>query len=104
MLRITWPTIHGKDILNESMTKFVQKGIKEACEIHNWELKELNVGSNFVSVLVNIPLSEPAEKVVKELKRYSSYYLSQEFPNLRKKLGAFWLKDFFVKTVAEGRE
>ena len=110
---------YRKRVLRGPIAARLAELIAQACEVHGWGLRELNVQQDHVHLLVQIGPSESVPGVAKRLKGGTSRALRSEFPELEEFLcsatvsvgrelslwGAnFWARGFFAETVGKVEE
>jgi putative transposase len=93
-------------VLTEAIALHLKKCIEDCCIVHDWSLVELNIQSDHVHLLLQIPPSVSLSNVVKLLKGGSSRSLQLEFPSLEEFFwkSRFWGEGFFAETVGAVEE
>ena len=94
---LVWIPKRRKRVLVGDVEKRLRQIIWEVCQEKDWVVIDLEIMSDHVHLLVNVPPNVAAHEVVKALKGRSSRYLRQEFPHLLK-LPSLWTHSYFVST------
>ena len=78
----------------------------QACEMNDWEIRELNIQRDHVHILLQINPRDSLSKVVQILKGGSSYVIRKEYPDLEEFLwgDSFWGDGFFAETIGTKNE
>ena len=63
------------------------------------EIIEMEIMSDHVHLLAEIPPVIEVGRIIGRLKGYTSHYLRKEFPELTRKLPCLWTNSYFVSTV-----
>lgn len=95
---LVWIPKRRKRVLVGDVEKRLRQIIWEVCQEKDWVVIDLEIMSDHVHLLVNVPPNVAAHEVVKALKGRSSRYLRQEFPHLLK-LPSLWTHSYFVSTT-----
>lgn len=93
-------------MLRGNIAKRVKELFRQACEVNEWSLEELNVMDDHVHMLIQIRPRESVSKVVQLLKGGSSRVLRAETPGLEEFLwgDSFWADGYFAETVGKTNE
>lgn len=94
---LVWIPKRRKKVLVGDVEKRLRQIIWETCQERDWVVIALEIMSDHVHLLVNVPPNVAAHEVVKAIKGRSSRYLRQEFPQLLK-LPSLWTHSYFVST------
>lgn len=95
---LVWIPKRRKKVLVGEVEKRLRQIIWETCQEKDWVVIALEIMSDHVHLLVNVPPNVAAHEVVKAIKGRSSRYLRQEFPHLLK-LPSLWTHSYFVSTA-----
>lgn len=95
---LVWIPKRRKKVLVGDVEKRLRQIIWEVCQEKTWIVIALEIMSDHVHLLVNVPPNIAAHEVVKAIKGRSSRYLRQEFPHLLK-LPSLWTHSYFVSTT-----
>ena len=95
---LVWIPKRRKRVLVGDVQKRLRQIIWEVCQEKDWVVIALEIMSDHVHLLVNVPPNVAAHEVVKSIKGRSSRYLRQEFPHLLK-LPSLWTHSYFVSTT-----
>jgi putative transposase len=85
-------------VLVGDVEKRLRQIIWEVCQEKEWIVIALEIMSDHVHLLVNVPPNVAAHEVVKAIKGRSSRYLRSCFPHLLK-LPSLWTHSYFVSTT-----
>jgi putative transposase len=95
---LVWIPKRRKKVLVGDVEKRLRQIIWEVCQEKDWIVIALEIMSDHVHLLVNVPPTVAAHEVIKAIKRRSSRHLRQEFPHLLK-LPSLWTHSYFVSTT-----
>ncbi len=95
---LVWIPKRRKKVLVGDVEKRLRQIIWEVCQEKDWIVIALEIMSDHVHLLVNVPPNVAAHEVIKAIKGRSSRYLRQEFPHLLK-LPSLWTHSYFVSTT-----
>jgi putative transposase len=93
-------------VLIGEVAKRLYELFKQACEINEWELHELNIQKDHVHMLLQINPRESIATVIQQLKGGSSYVVRKEYPDLEEFLwgDSFWCDGYFAESVGQTSE
>ena len=85
----------------EKVSTMCKISIEEACKKHKIKVEIINVQSNHVHLIVDVPRTMTDAKALQIIKGLSSYILFRICPNLRKRYprGNFWNSGYFCCSV-----
>ncbi|MCU0536332.1 MAG: IS200/IS605 family transposase [Hydrococcus sp. Prado102] len=95
---LVWIPKRRKKVLVGDVEKRLRQIVGDVCKERDWIVIALEIMSDHVHLLVNVPPNVAAHEVVKAIKGRSSRYLRQEFPHLLK-LPSLWTHSYFVSTA-----
>ncbi|MBW4502678.1 MAG: IS200/IS605 family transposase [Scytonema hyalinum WJT4-NPBG1] len=95
---LVWIPKRRKKVLVGDVEKRLRQIIWETCQEKDWVVIALEIMSDHVHLLVNVPPTVAAHEVVKSIKGRSSRYLRSCFPHLLK-LPSLWTHSYFVSTT-----
>jgi len=106
LYHLVWVPKYRKRILKGNIAKRVKELFRQACEVNEWSLEELNVMDDHVHMLIQIRPRESVSRVVQLLKGGSSRVLRTEIPELEEFLwgDSFWADGYFAETVGKTNE
>ena len=101
MYHIVWLPKYRKKILLDEVKEKVEKLLKECADVNGWEIQELNIQSDHVHLMIQLPPSISVSRAVQLLKGISSKTIREELPQVRKMLWGkdFWADGYFSETV-----
>jgi putative transposase len=103
---LVWIPKYRKRILRGELLKSL-KGLFYECSLLNgWWIEELQIMSDHIHMLVQIPPNIAVSKVVQYFKGGSSRVLRKEFPEIQEFLwgDSFWADGYFAETVGVAQE
>lgn len=95
---LVWIPKRRKKVLVGEVEKRLRQIVLDVCLEKDWIVIALEIMSDHVQLLVNVPPNVAAHEVVKAIKGRSSRYLRKEFPHLLK-LPSLWTHSYFVSTA-----
>ena len=103
---LVWTPKYRKRVLEGAISVRVEELFRQACEVNDWQLHELNVQPDHVHLLIQISPRLALAKVVNQLKGGSSRILRQEFPELEEFLWgrSFWCDGYFAESIGQMEE
>ena len=101
MYHIVWLPKYRRKILLDEVKEKVEELLKECANVNGWEIQELNIQSDHVHLMIQLPPSISVSKAVQLLKGISSKIIREELPQVRKMLWGkdFWADGYFSETV-----
>src|SRR6266571_487232 len=96
---LVWVPKYRKRVLRGPLARRLYDLLKQCAEINDWPIDELNVQTDHVHVLVQLPPSVSVSKAVKLMKGGTSHQIRQEFPELEEFLWGerMWAVGFFAE-------
>jgi REP-associated tyrosine transposase len=106
LFHLVWCPKYRRRVLIGDVAKRLYELFKQACEVNDWEMHELNIQKDHVHMLIQINPRESVAKVVQLLKGGSSFMVRKEFPDLEEFLwgDSFWCDGYFAETVGQTNE
>jgi len=100
---LVWVPKYRKRVLRGPLARRLYDLLKQCAEINDWPIDELNVQTDHVHVLVQLPPSVSVSKAVKLMKGGTSHQIRQEFPELEEFLWgeSLWAVGFFAESVGQ---
>ena len=96
---IVWCPKYRRNVLSPSIAGRLKNIISQAAADKSVEIIELEIMPDHVHLLVEVDPQYGIHRFVKFVKRLSSRFLRQEFPELRSRLPTLWSNSYFVSTV-----
>ena len=99
---IVWTPKYRYRILKGPVKEFVENQIKSICEWKRLEILELNVQSDHVHIVLNVPPKLSISRVMGILKGKTAIKLFKSYPGLKKKPywgNHFWARGYCSSTV-----
>ena len=97
---------YRKRVLRGQLARRLREMIEEGCRMNDWELKELEVLSDHVHMLIQLNPKDSIAEVMQRIKGASSRVIRQEFPELEEFLwgDSLWGDGYFAETVGRVSE
>lgn len=98
-----WIPKYRRRILTGEVQAETKRLISECCERHGLTLLAIETDEDHVHVLVSAPPRFSPAQIAGLLKGYSSKYLREKFPALKKKCGKdhLWTQAYYVGTAGD---
>jgi len=93
-----WCPKYRRKVLVENIQKRLEEHIRLKCQELNCEVLALSIQSDHVHLFVKASPKLAPNRIIGEIKGYTSRLLRQEFPELRSKLPTLWTRSYFVST------
>ena len=93
-----WIPKRRKNVLVEEVAKRTRQNFAELAIEKGWDILALEVAPDHIHLFVSVKPADAPHLVAKAFKGRSSFFLRQEFPQL-KKLPSLWTKSYFVTTA-----
>jgi putative transposase len=103
---LVWVPKYRRRVLTEPIATRLVTLLRQACEVNQWGLHEINVQPDHVHLLLQIPPDDSISGVVGALKGGTSRVLRAEFPDLEEYLwgNSFWSDGYFAESVGQAEE
>lgn len=108
---IVWIPKYRKRVLEGAVAERLDALLRQASEVNEWELHELNVQPDHVHLLLQIHPRESVADVVQRLKGGTSFVLRKEFPDLEEPdleeflwSDSLWGDGYFAESVGQTEE
>ena len=98
---LVWIPKYRRKILTSEVEKATKELIAECCERHELTLLALETDQDHVHVFVSAPPRFSPAEIANLLKGYSSRYLRERFPHLKRVCGKdhLWTQSYYVGTA-----
>lgn len=96
-----WCPKYRRKVLNGGIKKRLIWLIHEKAKELGCEVLKLMVNPDHVHLFIRGDPTLPANRIVGEIKGYSSRVLRKEFPELRTRLPTLWTRSYFVSTAGD---
>ena len=98
---LVWIPKYRRQVLTGEVQKATKDLIAECCERHDLTLLALETDQDHVHVFVSAPPRFSPAEIANLLKGYSSRYLRERFPHLRRVCGKehLWTQAYYVGTA-----
>jgi putative transposase len=93
-----WCPKYRRKVLVENIQKRLETLIRLKCQELNCEVLALSIQPDHVRLFVKASPKFAPNRIIGEVKGYTSRLLRQEFPELRSKLPTLWTRSYFVST------
>ena len=101
MYHLVWLPKYRRKVLEGRVKERLDQLLRECAMINGWEIQELNIQTDHVHMLVQLPPSVSVSKAMQLFKGISSRMLRAELPEIKKMLWGsnFWADGFFSESV-----
>ena len=96
--RIVWCVKYLRPVLTDGIDLRLQELLCDMCQQKEITLIKVHVESNLVDLVIELPPQHGVHNAVKQMKRYLSHCLRQEFPALKSRLPTLWSNAYFITT------
>jgi putative transposase len=98
---LVWIPKYRRKVLTGEVQKATKELIAECCEHHDLTLLALETDQDHVQVFVSAPPRFAPAEIANLLKGYSSRYLRERFPHLKRVCGKdhLWTQAYYVGTA-----
>jgi putative transposase len=106
LYHLVWVPKYRKRVLTDKVAKRLKELLREACEVNEWAVEEMEVMEDHVHLLIQTKPRESVSYVVQILKGGSSKVLREEIPELEEFLwgDSFWQDGYFAESVGKKNE
>lgn len=106
LVHLVWCPKYRRRVLVGEVAKRLYALFKQACEMNDWQIHELNIKKDHVHMLLQINPRESIASVVHLIKGGSSRAIRQEYPELEEFLwgDSFWCDGYFAESVGKKSE
>jgi len=100
---LVWVPKYRKRVLRGPLARRLYDLLKQCADINDWPIDELNVQTDHVHMLIQLPPSVSVSKAVKTMKGGTSRQIRIEFPELEEFLWgeSLWAVGFFAESVGQ---
>ena len=97
---------YRRRVLTEPVASRLTELLRQACDVNAWGVVEINVQTDHVHLLLQLPPTDCVSDVMQSLKGGTARFLRLEFPGLREFLwgSSFWADGCFAETVGQQEE
>jgi putative transposase len=102
MYHIVWLPKYRRKVLVGKIKIRIEELLQECADVNGWEIQELNVQSDHVHLMMQLPPSISVSDAVQQLKGTTSRIIRIELmPEIKKMLWGkdFWADGYFSETV-----
>jgi putative transposase len=93
-----WCPKYRRKVLVENIQKRLRELVSLKCQELKCEVLALSIQSDHVHLFVKASPQLAPNRIIGEIKGYTSRLLRQEFPELRSKLPTLWTRSYFIST------
>lgn len=98
LYRVIWCVKYVRPVLTNGIDVRLKELLNEVCQQKEISLVKVRIEPSIVDLIIDIPPQHGVHIAVKQIKRYLSHYLRQEFPELKKRLPTLWSNAYFITT------
>lgn len=96
-----WCPKYRRKVLNGGVKRRLIQLVHEKAKEMGCEVIELVVNPDHIHLFIQGDPTLSPNRIVGEIKRYSSRVLRKEFPELRTRLPTLWTRSYFVSTAGD---
>lgn len=96
---VVWCPKYRRKVLVGDIEARLKELIQQTCKQIKVDIIEMEIMPEHVHLLIEVAPQYGVHKVVKLIKRRSSFYLRKEFKSLTTKLPTLWTNSYFISTV-----
>jgi len=106
LVHLVWCPKYRRRVLIGKVADRLYQLFKQASEINDWDISELNIQKDHIHMLIQINPRESISQVVNILKGGTSRVIRLEFPELEEFLwgDSFWCDGYFAESVGQVSE
>ncbi len=103
---LVWIPKYRKRVLRGPLARRLYELLRQCSEVNDWPIDELNVQTDHVHMLVQLPPRVSVSHAVKTFKGGTSRRIREEFPELEEFLWgeSLWAVGFFAESVGQVTE
>ena len=103
---LVWVPKYRKRVLRGPLARRLYELLAECAEVNDWKVEELNVKTDHVHLLVQLPPKEAVAHAVQLMKGGTSRKIREEFPELDEFLwgNSLWAEGYFAESVGQVTE
>ncbi len=98
---VVWCPTFRRPVLTKPMRIRMKELIRETCQDNEIGILQMDIGSNYVYLHVDMPVFLPVNTMVRRMKKHTAKVLCSEFPSLLSRLPSLWTLHYFVSTEEE---
>lgn len=96
---VIWCTKYRRSVLENSIPERLKQLILEKQDEYGYKVIEMEVMPDHVHILIDADPRIAPNKIVGQIKGWTSNRLRKEFPWLKKRLPTLWTRSRFISTV-----
>jgi len=106
LTHLVWCPKYRRRVLLGKVASRLYELFRQAAEVNDWEVHELNVQKDHIHMLIQYHPRESISQAVNILKGGTSKVIRQEFPKLEEFLwgDSFWCDGYFAESVGQVNE
>ena len=103
---LVWIPKYRKRVLQGPLARRLYELLRECSDVNAWPIDEMNVQTDHVHMLVQLPPNVSVSRAVKTFKGGTSKRIREEFPELEEFLWgeSLWAVGFFAESVGQVTE
>ena len=103
---LVWIPKYRKRVLQGPLARRLYELLHQCSDVNDWPIDELNVQTDHIHMLVQLPPSVSVSQAVKTFKGGTSKRIREEFPELEEFLwdDSLWAAGFFAESVGQVTE
>ena len=96
---VIWTTKYRRKVLNEQIQSRLKELILEKQKDFDYEILEMEIMNDHVHLLLDLNPLRGVNKIIGEIKGYTSKVLRGEFKELTTRIPCLWTRSKFISTV-----
>lgn len=96
---IVWTPKYRKSVLVDLVAERLKELLKEKSTADNYSIEALEVMPDHVHIFISADPTVAPQKIVNELKGYTSNKLRNEFNDLKTKLPTLWSRSYYIGSI-----
>lgn len=96
---LIWCPKYRRRVLINGVDVRLKELLKEKADEMNLSIEQMEVMPDHVHLFVKSEPTDNPQWIVKNLKGYSSRFLREEFPHLKKRMPCLWTRSYYCESV-----
>ena len=101
---IVWCTKYRRKVLTEPIQKHLKTLILEKAEELGYKIEAMETMGDHVHIFIEASVKDSVNRVVSQLKGYTSFKLREMFPELKSRLPCLWTRSYYAGTIGHVSE
>jgi len=101
---IVWCTKYRRKVLKEDIQNRLKLLVFEKAKELNFEIEAMETMEDHIHIFVKASVKDSVHRIVSQFKGYTSFYLRNEFKELKSRLPCLWTRSYYAGTVGHVSE